>query len=162
MTKRIALTTAALTLLLLAINRPATAQSISPLCDNSLIRGTYGFTIEGQKLINGPGGFGPQVGVAMTTFDGNGTLQQIDTVTIGGVLVSDFSHAPATGTYQVNGDCTGTFTLEFQDGRPNMTANFVVMQNGNEIDTVVIPPPGTTVGALATRSIGKRRFASRD
>ena len=125
-------------------------------CNNRLIEGTYGFTIEGQKLA-GPGPVGPQVGVAITTFDGEGNLSQLDSVVISGSQVADFTHPPAGGTYSVNADCTGTFTIEFHDGRPPVTVDFVVVDAGREIDTVVLPPPGA-VGPLATRSIGKRRF----
>src|ERR1700751_5092444 len=125
-------------------------------CNNRLIQGTYGFTIEGQKLA-GPGPVGSQVGVATTTFDGEGNLSQIDSVLIGGSQVANFPHPPASGTYSVNADCTGTFTIEFRDGRPPVTVDFVVVDYGWEIDTVVLPPPGA-VGPLATGSIGKRRF----
>ncbi len=122
-------------------------------CNSYLIKGKYGFTIEGQKL-GGPGPLGPQVGVAMTNFDGVGGLSQIDTVIIGGVMVSDFTHSPAGGTYHVNSDCTGSFTITFTDGRPSVSVAFVVTGNGNEIDTVVVPPG--PAGVLATRSIGRR------
>lgn len=104
-----------------------------------------------------PGPVGPQVGVAITRFDGEGNLSQVDSVVIGGSQVADFTHPPASGTYSVNSNCTGTFTIEFRDGRPPVTVDFVVVDYGWEIDTVVLPPPGT-VGPLATRSIGKRRF----
>lgn len=136
----------------------ANAQSNSYFCNNKLIAGVYGFTIEGTKL-SGPGPTGPQVGVAMTQFDGHGNLSQIDAVVIAGVEVSDFTHTAAGGTYSVNPDCTGTFTIEFTDGRPNVTAYFVVVDNGNEIDAVVKGvPPGGTPGVIATQSIGKKRF----
>jgi len=58
----------------------------------------------------------------------------------------------------VNSDCTGTFTINFQDNRPTVVANFVVAANGDEIDTVVISAGGDQ-GVLATGSIGKRRFS---
>jgi hypothetical protein len=132
------------------------AQSNSPLCNNALIAGNYGFTIEGTKIA-GLGPVGPLVGVAMTEFDGDGKLTQIDTVIINGVVSSDFTHTPATGTYSVNPNCTGTFTINFTDGRPTVVTNFVVVDNGNEIDTVVTSSGGHT-GILATGSIGKRRF----
>lgn len=130
------------------------AQGPSPsrFCNNQLIAGAYGFFLQGTKLAGTPAG--AQVGVAMTEFDGAGNLTQIDTVTIGGNTVADFTHKPATGTYSVNADCTGTFTIKFTDGRPTVVTNFVVVSNGNEIDTVVITPSGV----LATGSIGKRRF----
>lgn len=138
----------------------ANAQSTSWACKNELIRGVYGFTIEGAKL-GGPGPVGPQVGVAITEFDGAGNLTQLDAVTIDGVEVSDFTHPVATGTYTVNNNCTGTFTINFTDGRPTVTTYFVVVENGTEIDTVVEGvPAGGSPGILATRSIGKRRSTS--
>ncbi len=97
------------------------------------------------------------MGVAMTQFDGNGGLTQIDTVTINGVVVADFTHTPASGTYTVNSDCTGTFTINFTDNRPTVVTNFVVVEAGLEIDAVVINAGGHT-GILATRSIGKTRL----
>jgi hypothetical protein len=136
----------------------AQGQSTSRFCNNLLIAGVYGFTIEGAKL-GGPGPTGQQVGVAMTSFDGQGGLTQVDAVTIGGVEVSDFTHPVAIGTYSVNANCTGTFTINFTDGRPAVSAYFVVVDNGSEIDAVVKGvPPGST-GVIATRSIGKRRFS---
>jgi hypothetical protein len=141
------------------------AQTTSPYCNNMLIKGDYGFTIEGTKLAGPPmTPTGPQVGVAMTHFNGDslndvGTLTQIDAVTIGGQQVSDFSHKPASGTYTVNPDCTGSFTLTFYDNRPAVTTYFVIVDNGNEIDTVVMGTPMGTPGVIATGSIGKRRFS---
>lgn len=134
------------------------AQSTSRYCNDWLITGVYGFTLEGAKLA-GPGPTGAQVGVALTQFDGRGGLKQIDAVTIGGVEVSDFTHPVATGTYKVNANCTGKFTIDFTDGRPTVSAWFVVVDDGNEIDTVVEGVPPGSAGVLATRSIGKRRFS---
>lgn len=133
----------------------AQAQDWHPACNNWLIAGHYGFTLEGNKL-GGLGPVGPQEGVAMTKFDGKGGLTQIDTVTVNGIVVADFTHTPATGTYTVNADCTGTFTIDFTDGRPPVAANFVVVEDGVEIDAVVTSAGGNQ-GIIATRSIGKRR-----
>ena len=102
------------------------AQNNSPACNNKLIAGNYGFNIQGTKL-GGAGYTGQQVGVAMTQFDGVSALTQIDTVTMAGKVVADFTHTPATGTYTVNSDCTGTFTINFTDGRPPIAVNFVVV-----------------------------------
>jgi hypothetical protein len=154
MNKKLVVNAAALVLLTLGILGSAYAQG-SPACNNGLIAGTYGFTIQGNKLA-GSGPIGPMVGVAMTQFDGIGGFTQIDTVTVDGQVLADFSHSPATGTYTVNSDCTGTFTINFTDGRPPVVANFVVVRHGAEIDTVVISAGGNQ-GILATSSIGKRR-----
>jgi len=88
----------------------ASAQSDSKACNDELIRGNYGFTVQGTKL-GGMGPTGQQVGVAMTEFDGKGNLTQIDTVTIDGTVVADFTHTPATGTYTVNPDGTWSVSL---------------------------------------------------
>ena len=157
MNKRLTQAFAALTMLALAAFAPAAASAAS--CSNRILAGAYGFTIQGTKL-GGVGFVGQQVGVAMATFDGNGNFTQIDTVTIAGNVVADFTHTPATGTYTVNSDCTGTFTLNFTDGRPPVTASFVVVNNGNEIDTVVTSAGGAQ-GLLATSSIGKKRFPAK-
>ena len=125
----------------LALSRPAAAQTDNGRCNDRLIEGTYGFTLVGDKL-GGPGPVGPQVGVAMTTFDGAGNLTQTDSVVIGGSQVADFTHPRTTGSYVVTAACTGSFILEFHDGRPPTMVNFVIVDNGNEIDTVVVPPPG--------------------
>jgi hypothetical protein len=159
MKKKLVTNAAAFVLLTLATLGSGFAQSNSAACNNKLIAGNYGFTIQGNKLA-GPGPTGPQVGVAMTQFDGKGGLTQIDTVTVDGDVVADFTHTPATGTYTVNSDCTGTFTINFTDGRPTVVANLVVVANGDEIDTVVISAGGNQ-GILATGSIGKRRFPKR-
>ena len=155
MKKQLVTHAAALVMLTLAALGSGYAQSNSA-CKNELIAGNYGFTVQGTKL-GGAGPTGPMVGVAMTQFDGKGGLSQIDTVTIDGEVVADWTHTRATGTYAVNADCTGTFTINFTDGRPTVVTNFVVADNGDEIVTVVISAGGDQ-GILATGSIGKRRF----
>jgi hypothetical protein len=141
----------------------ANAQSDSFLCNNALITGVYGFTIEGTK-VGGNGPTGQQVGVAMTEFNGDGTMSQVDSVTVDGIQIAELSETPTQGTYTVSANCTGTFTLNFTDGRPIVTTWFVIVDNGNEIDTVVqgvpkaAPGAAQTPGVIATRSIGKRRF----
>jgi hypothetical protein len=155
MNRKFLATAAAVVLLTFGVVASGYAQSDSPYCNDKLIAGNYGFTIEGTKL-GGKGPTGLQAGVAMTEFDGSGKFTQIDTVTIGGLVVADFTHTKANGTYHVNADCTGTFTIDFTDGRPPVTANFVVVEDGAEIDTVVTSAGGQQ-GILSTRSIGKRR-----
>jgi hypothetical protein len=159
MKKQMVTRAAALVMLTLAALGSGYAQSNSNGCNDKLIAGNYGFTVQGTKL-GGTGPTGPMVGVAMTQFDGKGNLSQIDTVTIDGTVVADWTHTRATGTYAVSADWTGTFTINFTDGRPTVVTNFVVAANGDEIDTVVISAGGDQ-GILATGSIGKRRFSKR-
>jgi hypothetical protein len=142
----------------------AQINNTSRVCNNWLIAGVYGFTVEGNKLSNPPGSpalpLGPQVGIAITDFDGKGNLVQVDSVSIGGVQVANLDETPTHGTYTVNADCTGTYTLNFTDGRPAVTTFFVVVDDGKEIDAMVKGvPPNTIPGVIATRAIGKRRFS---
>ena len=96
MNKKLVVDVVALVLLMLGALGSGYAQSEShAACNNRLIAGNYGFTIQGNKL-GGQGPTGPQVGVAMTEFDGKGGLTQIDTVTVSGEVVADFTHTPAT------------------------------------------------------------------
>jgi hypothetical protein len=157
MNKKVFVNVAALGLLMLGTLVSGYAQSESSACTNSLIAGNYGFNLQGTKL-GGTGPIGQQIGVAMTEFDGKGSFTQIDTVTVAGEVLADFTHTPATGTYTVNSNCTGTFTINFTDGRPPVVVNFVVVENGAEIDTVVISAVGSQ-GIIAAGSIGKKRFS---
>jgi len=157
MNRKLFTNAAALVLLTVATVGSGHALSDVEGCNNKLLNGHYGFTLQGTKYPI-PGVLGPtglQVGVALADFDGNGTFEQIDAVTIAGTAVSDFTHTPAHGTYTVNPDCTGTFTIDFTDGRPPVVTNFVVVENGSEIDTVVTSVAGKE-GILSLGSIGKK------
>ena len=124
-------------------------------CNNHLLSGKYGFTIDGTKKLSPNGPSVPQKGVAMAEFFGDGSFTQVDTVVIDGIVVADFTHTPAIGRYNVKDNCTGTFTIVFTDGRPPVTTAFVVVNNGKEIDTVVTSVAGKQ-GILTTSSVGKK------
>ena len=133
-------------------------------CSNSTLKGDYAFTVSGQIFL--PSGVIVQrEGIAMTHFDGEGNLTQIDYV------LSDPSAPPPpgvppldalkfqtneTGTYSVRADCTGTFTIDFPELKnpvtgaltsgAEITTNFVLSDGGRAIHTVVskLVPPGMT------------------
>ncbi len=117
-------------------------------CSIHTLNGCYGSTITGTLLPN-PGPFaGPVAGVVLQNYDGRGGFTQIDTVTIGGVLVA--SGRSSSGTYTVNPDCTGTKTINFP-GQPPLQLTFVLDDSGKEIRAVVTNP------AVATTSIGRKQ-----
>ena len=110
-------------------------------CSNRILRGDYGFAVEGAII-----GFGPLRGVAMTHFDGAGKLRQVDHVVVNGIPPAvDWN--PGTGTYTVNADCTGTAQINNVQG-PQINLRFVVVREGKEIHTVVNDP------GYATTSVG--------
>jgi hypothetical protein len=105
-------------------------------CSPHSLKGCFGFTINGT-ILGGPL-TGPIAGVALTKFDGEGGVTQVDTVSINGVLL--FKGRSSTGTYTVNPDCTGSATLNPPPGFPPINLNFVLVDRGREIRTVVTDP----------------------
>ncbi len=113
-------------------------------CSNRTLQGDYGFALEGQFLA-GPRTGQQLRGVAMTHFDGEGSLRQVDHVVVNGVPpVIEWS--PGSGPYSVNPDCTGTAQINFTDGRPPVDLHLVVVRQGKEIHTVVDANVTTSVG----------------
>jgi hypothetical protein len=53
-----------------------------------------------------------------------------------------------TGTYQVNPDCTGTYTVT--GGGLTIDAFFVIDQDGNELK-IVITDPGNVINCVAVK-----------
>ena len=113
-------------------------------CSNQTLRGDYAFVIDGT-ILTGPSPL-PLRGVAMTHFDGDGTLNQVDFVTLNGNAAGP-DWRPATGTYVVNPDCTGEAQI-IPDGAPPLSLRLVVGDRGRQVWTVVI---GNATGSTGTR-----------
>lgn len=116
-------------------------------CRNSTIRGNFAFAVDG--LIFPPGG-APTINVravAMTTFDGKGGLFQVDHATFNGVPAWS-GWRPATGSYSINPDCTGTAEIVPTGGGPTLQLHLVVSDEGRRIDTVV---DGNSTGSVGIR-----------
>ena len=103
-------------------------------CSNRSLRGDYAFAI-GGTIFAGPNQFLLR-GVAMTHFDGHGNLTQVDFNTRSGAPTSS-DWRPATGTYDLNPDCTGTAEVQLTDGSPTLKLRLVVSDRGRHIDTLV-------------------------
>ncbi len=133
-----------LLILAVVVSQSVTAYAI--VCSNSKIRGTYAFTIHGQVLL--PGGSALLIdGLAKTTFDGNGNLTQLDAIAVNGNVAPGW--ASNTGTYSVNPDCTGTFTVTNGNQQP-IHLQMIVAQSGNTMHDMVIDP-GIATTAEAER-----------
>jgi hypothetical protein len=107
-------------------------------CSDRTLSGDYAFVIDGT-ILTGPS---PALlrGLAMTRFDGEGNLSQVDFTTRNGIPVgTDWS--PATGTYSLGPDCTGQAEIHFTDGRPVLRLRLVVADRGREVLTVVLGNP---------------------
>jgi hypothetical protein len=150
---------AAPALLLAAVALAQTAATENLGCSDETVSGSYAFQITGQ-ILTPPPAAGPVSGVALTVFDGLGNLTQVDNVVHNGVApIEDWR--PATGTYTVNSNCTGTFSFFPQpinpaDAGPALTLHFVVTRNGSEIHTTVTGSPNTPPFTAAIVSTGVR------
>jgi hypothetical protein len=123
-------------LLTFALTASSTLTAHASACSNSTIKGTYAFTIHGQVFVPN----GPTLlidGLAKTTFDGNGNLTQVDALAVNGNVAPGW--ASNTGTYSVNPDCTGTFTVT-NGNQPPVHLQMIVAQSGNTIHDMVIDP----------------------
>ena len=116
----------------------------SASCSNRTLRGQFGFSIEGTILAGTPNAFAVR-GVAMTQFDGDGNLTQMDFTTRNGApLTPDWR--PAVGTYDINPDCTGTAQIVQSDGTPSVNLRLVVVNRGREVRTTVVGNSTSSVG----------------
>jgi hypothetical protein len=111
-------------------------------CSNGTLRGNYAFVIDGQ-ILSGPTP-GILRGLAMTHFDGDGNLAQVDVITINGSQQgSDWS--PGTGTYEVSPDCTGEATINTEHGPP-LDLRLVTADHGTTVHTIVVGNPVSSTG----------------
>ena len=115
-------------------------------CGNGSLSGSYGFSISGTVIHPPSGGMEEIVGVAMTHFDGDGNLTQVDNVH--GSLSGTITDRSATGTYEVNPDCSGTMTLSVPGVPFPITLRIVVVDQGHELRTAVMGGPNlvTSIG----------------
>ena len=115
-------------------------------CSNRSLRGAYGFNVDGQIF---PPGAPPLVlrAVAMTHFDGEGSLSQVDHATFNGVSRWQ-GWRPAVGHYEINPDCTGTAQIIPSDGSPTLQLHLVVFDRGRQVRAIV---DGNATGSLGVR-----------
>jgi hypothetical protein len=129
-------------------------QAQAEVCGNQTLHGSYAFRVSGEVFT--PGGVVNRDGVAITHFDGNGNLTQVDWVVANGVPVPGPPnrygfHDMETGSYTVNPDCTGNAQINFPVP-PNGTSGavidlmFVIGDSGRTIHTIVssLTPPNST------------------
>jgi hypothetical protein len=141
-------TLAAATALALAIS--PTAKADNKGCSNAALRGTFAYTSTGT-ITSPPSIAGPVAEVGTQTFDGNGN-------TTATAWLAEVGQLSITGTYTVNPDCTGTFTLQVTFppstgvGVVPVDVFFVIDNGGDEFQAIE-----TDAGFVITR-IGRRLY----
>jgi hypothetical protein len=117
-------------------------------CSVSTLRGA--FADKDTGYITSPPAFaGPFAGAVLETFDGKGGFSGSGVSSINGnILPGTFQ-----GSYTVNPDCTGTYTVVNSIGL-TIHAFFVIADGGNELH-IVITDPGTVITCIARRISSK-------
>lgn len=128
------------------------------VCNNLTLKGAYGLSISGSRpapsvLANSgfylPGSIEQVIGVLIQTFDGNGNFTQTDNVK--GSLSGIIFDRPGAGTYTINADCTGTFSLVNMGIPFPIVTRFVVVNGGAQFHAVVVSPQTVMVMSQGTR-----------
>ena len=108
-------------------------------CSVATLNGTYGFFRTGTTP------FGPLVGIAISTFDGNGSSTWRQTVRRNGVTISDLFTTPAVPViYEVDPDCAARFLNP--DG--SVFGHAVVVDGGKELFAMNLSDANTIYGVM--------------
>jgi hypothetical protein len=117
-------------------------------CSNATLRGSFGYTITGFSFSAPPPLAGPFGQVGRQTFDGNGNTAATATTSLNGhVLPVTFE-----GTYTVNPDCTGSFTITIFPIGLTQHIDFVIDDDGLEFRAI-----SAESGDVLT-AIGRKQF----
>ena len=137
-------------------------------CTNATLSGDYAFRVSGWVVLGGV--TVDRQGVAMTHFDGGGSLTQVDFVMSNGAPlpgptdpVTGF-HIAEIGTYKVNSNCTGMAEIHLP--KPSNASSgavldlmFVLSDHGRNIHTIVsrlLPPGSSTPAPVSIHSDGEK------
>ena len=108
-------------------------------CSVATLKGAYGFFRTGTTP------FGPLVGIAISTFDGNGSSTWRQTVRRNGVTISDLFTTPAVPViYEVDPDCAARFLNP--DG--SVFGHAVVVDGGKELFAMNLSDANTIYGVM--------------
>lgn len=135
-----AFTIAAITALALGIAPTAKAQVSG--CSNLSLHGTFAYTSNGITTAASAAGAGTIAEVGTQFFDGNGNTTGTAMLSGNGTLYS----LTIAGTYTVNSNCTGTFTLNVTFpassgvGTIPVPVFFVIDNNGTEFQAIETSP----------------------
>jgi hypothetical protein len=133
-----------------SVPRGVTAQDDGhgPACSNATLRGDYGFLVGGIRGA-GPGLTESFVGTALRTYDGHGNFTHIDSSH--GQLSGAARDREASGTYEVNANCTGTATMIVPGVPFPIETSFVIVDRGRQVNEAVMSPQPNLVTAIAHR-----------
>jgi hypothetical protein len=127
----------------LALTAVPAAKAADRGCSNATLKGPYSDQDTGTIV-----GVGAFAGVNVDTFDGKGNI----TISGWSSLNGSVSYGVLTGSYKVNADCTGTYTVT--GGGTTVDAFFVISEDGNELQ-IVITDPATVINCVARKQFSE-------
>ena len=114
-------------------------------CSLSSVAGSYGYTTSGF-VTSSAATFAPVAAVGTITFDGYGNVSGSQTRVLAGSPLDE----TYSGTYTVNADCTGSFTVQVEPDTRTSTLDVVWTDNTNSAVSV-FTNPGFILTATARR-----------
>lgn len=137
---------------------------------NSVLKGNYAVAAIGQ------GGFSPQAGVSVATYDGNGRFSGITIQDVPGASLGErvFVRASFTGTYAMNSEGTGTAMIRTSrpDGSADEVSTALVVTNVTSVNgksvaeefffmhEQLVPRTGALLRLMATRLPDAGKFTN--
>jgi hypothetical protein len=131
-------------------------------CTNSQFKGVYSALARGEFLAGLPAPLlGPTTRIGRVEVDGQGHSSIRAITSLNGLELSEVY----TGMYSTNPDCTGSVTLNipfpgFPDPLP-FTFNAVLSDNFQQLDMILVNPPGSTV-VISLRQQNKANCSAND
>ena len=118
-------------------------------CSMAAVSGSFGYTTTG--FVTAPTGtFVPVAAAGRIVFDRKGNVSGTQTRVVAGSALDE----TYSGTYTVNPDCTGNFTVVVQPDTRTSTIDLVWTDNGNGV-SAVFTNPGFRLTSTARRIVSK-------
>ncbi len=120
--------------LALVLTKPAHVVKAQSGCTVATLSGSYGYLLQAfflphERTPVASALVAAEIGVQ--TYDGTGNTSGSETVNGAGTIF----HRTYTGTYSVNPDCTGSVTLNLDNG-VTVTGSFTIVDGGKEIEVL--------------------------
>jgi hypothetical protein len=114
-------------------------------CSPARVSGSYGYTTSGFVVAPG-GAFVPAAAAGRIDFDKQGNVSGTQTRVVAGSALDE----TYSGTYTVNPDCTGDFTVLVQPDTRTSSVHLVWTDNAKGV-SAVFTTPGFVLAATASR-----------
>lgn len=123
-------------------------------CSKATLQGEYLFTGRVDSRSDLPNPMRPLVFAGVRTFDGQGSLSQVETVSRGGEILRGEG---GKGTYRLDSNCIGTMTIAGLAGSSAPIRTFDIFLTADGSEGVAV---GTNEGGIATHTLKRRHGGS--